>query len=124
MFQVLALMLLSQQPIQPVAEGLASYYTVSSSGSMTASGERLKDHEYTCALRNGKFGDYYLVVADNGKSVVCRLNDRGPYIRNRVVDLSQAAMRKLDSRAGMVKVRVYDLGKAIPDFLKPVSSSG
>jgi len=122
MFQVLALMLLSQQPIQPVAVGEASYYTVSSSGSVTASGEKMKDHEYTCALKNGNFGDYYLVVAENGKSVVCRLNDRGPYVRNRVVDLSQAAMKKLDDTAGTVKVRVYDLGKAIPEYLRPLSS--
>lgn len=113
MLQVIALMLLSQQPIQPVAVGVASYYTVSSSSPITASGEEMNDQSLTCALRNGKFGNYYLVVAENGNSVVCRLNDRGPYARHRVIDLSRAAMRKLDERAGILKVRVYDLGKAV-----------
>lgn len=121
MFQVIALMLLSQQPIQPIAEGLASYYTVSSSSPLTASGETLRDNGFTCAMTSGEFGAYYLVVAENGKSVVCRLNDRGPYVKNRVIDLSRAAMRKLDARAGTIKVQVYELGTAIPDVFKTLN---
>lgn len=111
MFEIIALMLLSQQPLQPVTEGLASYYTVRSNhGYHTASGERFRDGQKTCAMRGGEFGEYYLVAAENGKSVVCRLNDRGPYIEGRVIDLSKAAMRELDGRAGLLRVRVYHLG--------------
>jgi len=113
-FQVVAFMLLSQQPQQPEIEGLASYYTVASSSPVTASGEPMCDGELTCAMLQGEFGAYYLVVAENGRSVICRLNDRGPYIKGRVIDLSLAAMRQLDPHAGMMKVKVYRLGQEIP----------
>ncbi|HNR36497.1 MAG TPA: septal ring lytic transglycosylase RlpA family protein [Candidatus Hydrogenedentes bacterium] len=107
MLELLALMIISQQPLQHVAQGKASYYTVSSSGVRTASGDRLNDALYTCAMRKGDFGAYYLVVAENGNSVVCKLNDRGPYTKGRVVDLSEAAMRQLDTDAGILPVKVY-----------------
>ena len=114
MLQVIALVLLSQQPMMPVvAEGAASYYTVSSSSSRTASGERLRDNENTCALRDGNFGDYYLFVCkETGNSVVCRLNDRGPFHKGRVADLSKSAMKALDNdfSEGVINVKVYKLG--------------
>lgn len=119
MFEIIALMLLSQQPLQPVAEGVASYYTVASSGSVTASGERMRDDLYTCAMRMGEFGDYFLVVAEDGRSVVCRLNDRGPYHKKRVIDLSEAAMRKISPKRDLARVRVYHLGAKPPDALHP-----
>jgi len=114
MFELIALMILSQQPLQPVADGVASYYTVASSSAVTASGEPLRDDLLTCALPDGEFGHYYLVVAENGKSVVCKLNDRGPFAKNRVIDLSLAAMRRLDDRAGLVNVQVFHLGPNAP----------
>jgi rare lipoprotein A len=114
MFEVVVLMILSQQPPVPVAEGVASYYTVASSSTLTASGERLHDNELTCALPKGEFGNYYLVVAENGRSVVVRCNDRGPYVKRRVIDLSRAAMRKLSATAGTLKVKIYHLGHERP----------
>jgi rare lipoprotein A len=114
MFEVLALMLLSHQPLQPVAQGEASYYTVASSSLTTASGEVLDDKDLTCAMPNGEFGNYYLVMADNGKSVICRLNDRGPYVGDRVIDLSKAAMRELSPNSGTVNVSIYGLGQNVP----------
>lgn len=112
MFPMLAILLLSTQPIQPCIEGIASYYTTAQTGFLTASGEHLKDHEYTCAMPFGTFGDYYLVVNEiTGKSVICKLNDRGPYIKGRVIDLSYSAMKALDRRKGLIKVKVYHLGK-------------
>lgn len=114
MIEIIALMLLSQQPITPLLEGQASYYTIDSSSHRTASGERLEDGELTCAMLMGEFGEQFLIVADNGKSVVCRLNDRGPYVKGRVIDLSEAAMRKLDANAGLLNVRVYRLGMGPP----------
>jgi rare lipoprotein A len=114
MFEIMALVLLSQQPFVPVAEGLASYYSVRESLPITASGEPLRDEIFSCAMRRGNFGDYYLVVADNGRSVVCRLNDRGPYVDGRVVDLSRAAIRQLHATKGLIPVKVYRLGEDPP----------
>lgn len=119
MFTVIAFVLLSHQPMQPVAEGLASYYTVRGTSAITASGERLNDNAMTCAMRSGEFGDYVLVVAENGKSVVCRLNDRGPFVKNRVIDLSQSAMRALHPSAGLLPVKVYNLGSEPPSLDHP-----
>lgn len=120
MFEVVALMLLSQQPLLnpekfmvPFAEGKASYYTVASSGSITANGERLDDNALTCAMLKGEFGEYFTVVAENGKSVTVRLNDRGPYVKGRVIDLSHAAMEALGG-AHLQKVKIYRLGKNPP----------
>lgn len=120
MFELIALMILSQQPLQPVSQGTASYYTVASSSALTASGETLRDEVPTCALPEGEFGDYYLFLAENGKSVVCQLNDRGPYIKGRVADLSLAAIRALDDKAGLVEVQVYHLGPNPPPLLPGV----
>ena len=116
MFKIIALMLLTQQPMQPVTEGIASYYTVESSSTLTASGETMRDDLLTCAMLGGEFGEYYRVVAENGKSVICKLNDRGPYIDERVIDLSEAAMRELDYdlNKGLLQVKVYRLGKHPP----------
>jgi rare lipoprotein A len=95
MLGLVAVLLVSQLPLEHVADGVASYYTVASSGSRTASGDPLDDKMYTCAMRKAELGSYVLVVADNGGSVICRVNDRGPFVRGRVVDLSEAAMRSL-----------------------------
>ncbi|MCK5863075.1 MAG: septal ring lytic transglycosylase RlpA family lipoprotein [Candidatus Hydrogenedentes bacterium] len=119
LFEIMAFVLLSHQPVQPATEGVASYYTTASSSTITASGERFRDDALTCAMLDGEFGDYYLVVAKNGASVVCRLNDRGPYIKGRVIDLSEAAMRALHPRAGLVQVKVYHLGTDPPDIVSP-----
>jgi rare lipoprotein A len=108
MFELVALLLITQQPVQPVLQGPASYYTVASSSAMTASGERFRDDLYTCAMLEGEFGDHFLVVADNGRSVVVRLNDRGPFHRDRVIDLSKAAMRRLGAvNDGVIDVSIF-----------------
>lgn len=119
LIEVVALFLVSQQPMQPFKEGLASYYTVESSGHVTASGESFADEEFTCAMLDGEFGEHFLVVAENGNSVVCRLNDRGPFVKGRVIDLSESAMRKLCGRSGLMKVKVYRLGKQVPAVPAP-----
>ncbi len=117
MFAVVALMLYSQQPVVPVMEGIASYYTVESSSSLTASAEIMVDDALTCAMLEGEFGTYYRITAENGRSVVCRLNDRGPYIDGRLVDLSEAAMRQLDPKLkrGILRVKV----ERIPESSTP-----
>ena len=111
----MVLIMMSQQPpppVDPFAEGWASYYTVASSSNLTASGEEMIDGKKTCAMRKGSFGERVLVVTESGRSVVCRINDRGPYVRGRVIDLSKAAMEKLGGvHRGVIRVKVYRIGK-------------
>ena len=111
MFALVAVLLLSQRPMEPFVEGTASYYTVASSSTLTVSGESMRDDALTCAMLEGEFGSYYLVVTQDGESVIVRLNDRGPYIKGRVIDLSEAAIRALDPEAGLLEVKVFALGK-------------
>ena len=71
--------------------GLASYYG-NEAGSRTASGQRFNQNALTCAHRSLPFGTR-LRVTHGGRSVVVTVNDRGPFIRGRVLDLSTAAAR-------------------------------
>lgn len=111
MLTFLTIVLFSHQPSPNAEFGIASYYTVESSSTLTASGETMIDQAFTCAMRDGEFGDYYRVTARNGRSVVVRLNDRGPYVEGRTIDLSAAAMRALDPsmEKGLLKVTIEHL---------------
>jgi rare lipoprotein A len=71
--------------------GMASYYG-NESGSRTASGQRMNASAMTCAHRSLPFGTK-LKVTHGGRSVVVTVNDRGPFIRGRVLDLSTGAAR-------------------------------
>jgi rare lipoprotein A len=71
--------------------GMASYYG-NESGSRTASGQRFNQSAMTCAHRSLPFGTK-LRVTHGGRSVVVTVNDRGPFIRGRVLDLSTGAAR-------------------------------
>lgn len=95
------------------AEGKASYYGARHHGKKTASGERFDQHALTAAHRSLPFGSRVLVTnLRNDKSVVVRINDRGPYARGRIIDLSQQAAERLDMlRAGVVPVRVEQLAE-------------
>ena len=73
--------------------GMASYYG-SESGSRTASGQRFNQNAMTCAHRSLPFGTK-LRVTHRGQSVVVTINDRGPFIRGRVLDLSTGAARAI-----------------------------
>lgn len=75
--------------------GLASYYGWES-GRRTASGEHFDPNALTAAHRRLPFGTRVRVTAaGNGRSVVVRINDRGPFVRGRVIDLSHAAARAI-----------------------------
>jgi rare lipoprotein A len=77
--------------------GIASVYD-QSSGSETASGEPLRDDAMTAAHRTLPFGTMVRVTnRRNGEVAVVRINDRGPFVRGRVIDLSPAAGRALGS---------------------------
>lgn len=83
--------------------GSASWYALTSK---TASGERMNPAAMTAAHRTLPFGTKLRVVNKrNGRSVVVRINDRGPFIRGRILDLSRAAAAKLGFlNAGHAKV--------------------
>lgn len=77
---------------KPLQSGIASVY----SGGRTANGERALPHRMTAAHRTLPFGTLVKVMhRKNGKSVVVRINDRGPFIKGRVIDLTPAAARML-----------------------------
>ena len=76
--------------------GEASYYGPGFDGKKTASGEIFDQDDMTCAHKSLPFGTKLKVVRkDNGKSVVVRVNDRGPYVDGRILDLSMAAGKKI-----------------------------
>lgn len=73
--------------------GSASWYALNSK---TASGEQMNPNAFTAAHRNLRFGTKVKVTnRKNGKSVVVRINDRGPFTKGRLIDLSKAAANKL-----------------------------
>ncbi len=94
-----------EQAWQPIAGGMASWYGTRFAGHRTASGERFNPGDLTAAHRTLPFGTHVRVTDADGDSVVVRINDRGPFARGRVIDLSQAAARELGlTRAGSGKV--------------------
>ena len=82
---------------QHTQRGKASFYAKRFSGRKTASGERLHPDSLTCAHRTYPFGTMLQVYNPaNGRSVIVRVTDRGPYIRSRIIDLSWRAAKELD----------------------------
>jgi rare lipoprotein A len=90
-------------------EGLASYYGPGLAGRPTASGEKFNPQKLTAAHRKLPFGACLRVVnMENGRSVEVRVNDRGPFVQGRVVDVSLAAAKQLDMlEKGLARVRLY-----------------
>lgn len=89
--------------------GLAAFYSDALAGHRTASGERYDPRSLTAAHRTLPFGTLVRVVrVDNGRAVVVRINDRGPFGgHGRIIDLSRAAARSLGIlHAGTVRVRL------------------
>ena len=95
-----------------VQTGLASYYADKFHGRQTASGEIFDMNALTAAHRTLPFGTKVRVTnLENGKKVVLRINDRGPFVEGRIIDVSLKAARELDFvEQGLVKVRVEELG--------------
>ena len=91
--------------------GIASYYGARHHGKRTASGEPFDQNALTAAHPTLPFGTRVLVTnLSNDKSVVLRINDRGPHTRGRLIDVSRKAAQQLDMlRSGTAKVRVQGL---------------
>ena len=93
--------------LRPYQVGNASWYGKKFHGRTTASGEDFDMFELTAAHRQLPLGTYVKVTdLRNGKWIIVRINDRGPYIRGRIMDLSYGAARMLDFHAGVEKVRL------------------
>jgi rare lipoprotein A len=88
--------------------GMASYYK---HGKRTANGESFDPHGMTAAHRTFPFGTRVLVTnLKNGKSVIVRINDRGPFTKGRVIDLSLGAAKVVGlTQSGVAKVKVVRL---------------
>lgn len=98
-------------------KGKATFYSKRATGARTSSGERLHHDSLTCAHRTYPFGTRLKVTnLNNGRSVVVRVTDRGPFARGRIIDLSWRAAKELgiiNDGVAMVRVDVFK-GTMIP----------
>lgn len=101
-------------PALAQTEGKASYYGNRFHGRKTSDGSRYHKDSLTCAHRTLPFGTLLKVTnKKNGKEVVVKVTDRGPFIRGRVVDLSMAAAKELEMVSmGVASVEVEAIGHA------------
>ncbi|MHA6638497.1 septal ring lytic transglycosylase RlpA family protein [Stutzerimonas frequens] len=111
-----------RQPTQPpqapattqerfTQSGKASYYARMHHGQRTANGEMHDQNALVAAHRSLPFGTRVRVTnQQNGKQVIVRINDRGPFRRGRIIDVSRAAAAQLDMlERGVVRVRIETL---------------
>ena len=100
-----------QPAYERIGEGEASYYGHELAGNRTASGERFNPQAMTAAHRTLPLGTKLRVTNKaNGRSVVVRINDRGPFVGNRLIDLSLGAARELQMvRSGKAQVTLERL---------------
>lgn len=107
-----------------IEDGVASWYGPNFHGKLTANGEVYDMDGLTAAHRTLPFGTVLLVEnADNGKTVNVRVNDRGPFAKDRIIDLSREAAKRVDMIGpGTANVRLYllegDLGNSRVTNLK------
>ena len=103
------------------AIGIASWYGSPYHGRLTANGELYDMHALTAAHPTLQLPSVVRVTnLENGRSLVLRVNDRGPFLKGRLIDLSQAAARELGfERQGLARVHVVYLGTARLDE-KPI----
>ncbi len=104
--------------------GVASWYGPTFQGGNTSSGEPYDMYAMTAAHKTLPLPCYARVTnLRNGRSVVVRINDRGPFVANRLIDLSYSAAAKLDMvRDGTSLVEVRALSPAVPDILTRTSA--
>jgi rare lipoprotein A len=97
--------------------GGASFYAKKFHGRKTASGERFDNQDFTCAHKYLPFGTKLKITnPDNQKSVIVRVNDRGPYVKGRIVDLSHSAAKVIGLvEKGIGKVMVEKIDQAFSD---------
>jgi rare lipoprotein A len=107
---LLSLLLLASCSKYVTETGNASYYGKGDkyNGRKTADGETFDTYDYTAAHKTIPFNTTVWVTnLDNGKTTKVRINDRGPYAKNRIIDLSYAAAKQIDMvRSGTARVKI------------------
>ena len=97
-----------------VFRGISSYYGPNFHGKLTANGEIFDKNGVTAAHKELPFNTYVRVTNENnGKSLIIRINDRGPYVANRILDCSYGAAKKLGfvrEGTALVKIEVIEWG--------------
>lgn len=108
-----------------VATGIASWYGTKFNHQLTSDGEKYEMLKMTAANKTLPLPTYVRVTnLENGKRVIVRVNDRGPFEKNRLIDLSYAAAYKLDmlpTGTALVKIEVLDPTKKYADNTLPIS---
>jgi len=105
-----------------VQVGVASWYGKEFHGRLTANGETYDMYQVTAAHRTVALGTYSLVTnLGNGQIIRVRINDRGPFKPNRILDLSYEAARQLDLvHPGLARVKVEFLDESLPPMTPAV----
>ncbi|TCK06709.1 rare lipoprotein A [Phorcysia thermohydrogeniphila] len=98
-----------------VEVGIASWYGPGFHGKRTASGEFYNMYKLTAAHKTLPLGTYVRVInLENGKSVVVKINDRGPFVPGRIIDLSYAAAKRIGMLSkGTARVKIIALGRRV-----------
>lgn len=114
-----------QEEFNHVETGVASWYGPGFHSKATANGEQYNQEDHTAAHRTLQMPSVVRVTnLDNGRSTIVRVNDRGPYARNRIIDMSRAAAQDLDMmRNGTARVRIDQLS-AESQTVKQVAQGG
>ena len=121
------LLTISSSLFSQIQEGKASYYADKFEGRPTASGEKYKHSKLTAAHKTLPFGTIVKVTnLKNNESVEVRINDRGPFVEGRVIDLSKSAAEKLgfiNDGIATVKIEVVDAGDGKGGgIIKPINT--
>ncbi|WP_332777091.1 septal ring lytic transglycosylase RlpA family protein [Polaromonas sp.] len=112
--------LIEGEALREFEQGQASWYGPRFHGRRTASGERYNQHAMTAAHKTLPFGTLVRVRSlRTGREVDVRINDRGPYAKGRVIDMSRAAAEAL----GMLGLGVKDVLLLVPESTPPVLAS-
>ena len=109
---------IEKRETREVQQGIASWYGKDFHGRQTSSGEVYDMYQLTCAHQTLPLGTMVMVTnLENGRSVELKVNDRGPFVKGRIIDLSYAAAKMLDmSEKGTALVKVEVFGPVIEEI--------
>jgi rare lipoprotein A len=109
---------IEKRETREVQQGIASWYGADFHGKQTSSGEVYDMYQLTCAHQTLPLGTMVMVTnLENGKSVELKVNDRGPFVKGRIIDVSYAAAKMLNmSEKGTAMVKVEVFGPVIEEI--------
>jgi rare lipoprotein A len=109
---------IEKRETREVQQGIASWYGKDFHGRQTSSGEVYDMYQLTCAHQTLPLGTMVMVTnLENGKSVELKVNDRGPFVKGRIIDVSYAAAKMLDmAEKGTAPVKVEVFGPVVEEI--------